>query len=386
MKKRVGILTSGGDCPGLNATIRGVAKALYARMGDNVEIVGILNGYHGLITGDYKEMNEDDFRGILTLGGTILGTKRTPFKLMRVVEEDKIDKVAAMKKTYKDAKLDCLLCLGGNGTHKTANLLSQEGLNIIGLPKTIDNDIYGTDVTFGFHTAVDIATDVIDRIHTTAGSHSRVMCIEIMGNKAGWLTLYSGIAGGADIILLPEMPYDIDRVCDAVERRAKKGSNFSIIAVAEGAMNEEEAKMKRKEWTAKRAEAGYTTATNRIAAAVQKKTGMETRVCIPGHMQRGGSPSAYDRVLATQFGSLDLGDAGVSATSRRTRSPIPAQRRLSGASSAGGMRRCWSIALSRSSLSVIAAYRMRSSGIGWHLSAKNLPATAITARTSLMGS
>ena len=290
MKKRVGILTSGGDCPGLNATIRGVAKALYARMGENVEIVGILNGYSGLINGDYKEMCEDDFRGILTLGGTILGTKRTPFKMMRVVEDDNIDKVAAMKKTYKDAKLDCLLCLGGNGTHKTANLLSQEGLNIIGLPKTIDNDIYGTDV--------------IDRIHTTAGSHSRVMCIEIMGNKAGWLTLYSGIAGGADIILLPEMPYDIDRVCDAVERRAKKGSNFSIIAVAEGAMNCEEARMKRKDWMAKRAEAGVgTTATNRIAQAVQKKTGMETRVCIPGHMQRGGSPSAYDRVLATQFGS-----------------------------------------------------------------------------------
>jgi len=160
MKKRVGILTSGGDCPGLNATIRGVAKALYARMGDNVEIVGIANGYSGLINGDYREMNEDDFRGILTLGGTILGTKRTPFKLMRVVEDDNIDKVAAMKKTYKAAKLDCLLCLGGNGTHKTANLLSQEGLNIIGLPKTIDNDIYGTDVTFGFHTAVDIATEV----------------------------------------------------------------------------------------------------------------------------------------------------------------------------------------------------------------------------------
>ena len=271
MKKRVGILTSGGDCPGLNATIRGVAKALYARMGDNVEIIGILNGYSGLINGDYKEMCEDDFRGILTLGGTILGTKRTPFKMMRVVEDDNIDKVAAMKKTYKEAKLDCLLCLGGNGTHKTANLLSQEGLNIIGLPKTIDNDIYGTDVTFGFHTAVDIATDVIDRIHTTAGSHSRVMCIEIMGNKAGWLTLYSGIAGGADIILLPEQPYDIDRVCSAVERRAKKGSNFSIIAVAEGAINCEEAGMKRKEWMAKRAEAGFgTTATNRIAQAVQE--------------------------------------------------------------------------------------------------------------------
>ena len=276
MKKRVGILTSGGDCPGLNATIRGVAKALYARMGDDVQIIGILNGYHGLINGDYKEMCPDDFRGLLTLGGTILGTKRTPFKMMRVVEEDNIDKVAAMKKTYKALKLDCLLTLGGNGTHKTANLLSQEGLNIIGLPKTIDNDIY----------------------------HSRVMCIEIMGNKAGWLTLYSGIAGGADIILLPEIPYDIDRVCNAVVKRAENGSNFSILAVAEGAINTEEAKMKRKEWTAKRAEAGLgTTATNRIAAAVQKKTGFETRVCIPGHMQRGGSPSAYDRVLATQFGS-----------------------------------------------------------------------------------
>ena len=304
MAIRVGILTSGGDCPGLNATLRGVAKALYHRMGDKVEIVGIMNGYDGLINGNFREMSPDEFSGILTVGGTILGTKRTPFKMMRVVEDDNIDKVAAMKKTYKEAKLDCLLCLGGNGTHKTANLLSQEGLNIIGLPKTIDNDIYGTDVTFGFHTAVDIATDVIDRIHTTAGSHSRVMCIEIMGNKAGWLTLYSGIAGGADIILLPEQPYDIDRVCSAVERRAKKGSNFSIIAVAEGAINCEESGMKRKEWMAKRAEAGFgTTATNRIAQAVQKKTGMETRVCIPGHMQRGGSPSAYDRVLATQFGS-----------------------------------------------------------------------------------
>ena len=304
MKKRVGILTSGGDCPGLNATIRGVAKALYARMGDNVEIVGILNGYSGLINGDYKEMCEDDFRGILTLGGTILGTKRTPFKKMRVVEDDKVDKVAAMKKNYRAAKLDCLLCLGGNGTHKTANLLSMNGVNVVTLPKTIDNDLWGTEMTFGFQSAIDIATTVIDSIHSTAFSHSRVFIVEVMGHKAGWLTLYSGIAGGADIILLPEQPYDIDRVCSAVERRAKKGSNFSIIAVAEGAINCEEAGMKRKEWMAKRAEAGFgTTATNRIAQAVQKKTGMETRVCIPGHMQRGGSPSAYDRVLATQFGS-----------------------------------------------------------------------------------
>ncbi|MCI2047562.1 MAG: 6-phosphofructokinase [Faecalibacterium sp.] len=304
MKRRIGILTSGGDCPGLNATIRGVSKALYQRMGDSVEIVGILNGYSGLINGDYREMKPTDFKGILTLGGTILGTKRTPYKLMRVVGDDQLDKVAAMKKTYKAAKLDCLLCLGGNGTHKTANLLSQEGLNIIGLPKTIDNDIYGTDVTFGFHTAVDIATEVIDRIHTTAGSHSRVMCIEIMGNKAGWLTLYSGIAGGADIILLPELPYSIDRVCAAVEKRAANGSNFSILAVAEGAMDCEEARQKRKDWMAKRMEAGTgATATNRIAAQIEQCTGAETRVCIPGHMQRGGSPSAYDRVLATQFGS-----------------------------------------------------------------------------------
>ena len=307
MKKRVGILTSGGDCPGLNATIRGAAKALYQRMGDKVEIVGIMNGYDGLIRGNYRDMDPCEFSGILTVGGTILGTKRTPFKKMRLVEDDKIDKVAAMKKTYKEAKLDCLLCLGGNGTHKNANLLSQEGLNVIGLPKTIDNDIYGTDVTFGFHTAVDIATEVIDRIHTTAASHGRCMVVEIMGNKAGWLTLYSGIAGGADIILIPEHPYDIEKVAKAVERRAKAGKNFSILAVAEGAYSVQEAKMKRKEWTAKRAEAGYTTATARIAKRVEELTGAETRICVPGHMQRGGSPSAYDRVLATQFGAYAAG-------------------------------------------------------------------------------
>ena len=307
MKKRVGILTSGGDCPGLNATLRGVAKALYHRMGDKVELVGVLNGYDGLINGNYREMDQSEFSGILTVGGTILGTKRTPFKMMRVMGDDKIDKVAAMKKTYKAAKLDCLLCLGGNGTHKTANLLSQEGLNIIGLPKTIDNDIFGTDVTFGFHTAVDIATDVIDRIHTTAGSHSRVMCIEIMGNKAGWLTLYAGIAGGSDIILIPEHPYDITKVAEAVSRRAEAGKNFSILAVAEGALSVEESKMKRKEWMAQRATENYTTATTRIAKRVEQLTGAETRICVPGHMQRGGSPSAYDRVLATQFGTYAAG-------------------------------------------------------------------------------
>ena len=303
-KLRVGMLTSGGDCPGLNATIRGAAKAIYEAFGeDKVEIVGIHDGYHGLIHGVYKVMQPSDFSGILTQGGTILGTKRTPFKMMQIIEDDKVDKVKEMKDTYKDLKLDCLFTLGGNGTHKTANMLSEEGLNVIGLPKTIDNDIYGTDVTFGFHSAVDIGTEVIDRIHTTANSHSRVMVIEIMGNKAGWLTLYSGLAGGADIILLPEIPYDIDKVAQACQKRADAGRNFSILAVAEGCFDVNEAKMKKKERARLRTEAGYTTATSRIAKQIQEMTGLETRTVVPGHMLRGGSPSAYDRILATQFGA-----------------------------------------------------------------------------------
>ncbi len=300
-KRRIGILTSGGDCPGLNATIRGVAKACFERMGeDNVEIVGIQNGYYGLINNIARDMSPSEFSGILTQGGTILGTKRQPFKM--IIGDDDGEKVKAMKETYKKQKLDCLLTLGGNGTHKTANLLSEEGLNVIGLPKTIDNDIFGTDVTFGFHTAVDIATDVIDRLHTTAASHSRILMVEIMGNKAGWLTLYSGIAGGADIIIIPEIAYNPDKVIEALNKRAAAGKTFSIVAFAEGAFDIEEAKLKKKERAKLRQEAGITTATNRLAAQIQKGTGIETRVCVPGHMLRGGSPSAYDRVLATKFG------------------------------------------------------------------------------------
>ncbi len=303
-KLKIGILTSGGDCPGLNATIRGVAKATYETFGeDKVEIIGIHDGYHGLIHGVYKTMTPSDFSGILTQGGTILGTKRTPFSKMTIIEDDKVDKVKEMKQTYKDLKLDCLFTLGGNGTHKTANMLSEEGLNVIGLPKTIDNDIYGTDVTFGFHTAVDIGTEVIDRIHTTANSHSRIMVIEIMGNKAGWLTLYSGLAGGADIILLPEIPFDIEKVSQACQKRADAGKDFSIIAAAEGCFDIEEAKLKKKERARLRQERGETTATARIAREIQEKTGLETRTVVPGHILRGGSPSAYDRVLATQFGA-----------------------------------------------------------------------------------
>lgn len=303
-KLKIGILTSGGDCPGLNATIRGVAKATYETFGDDkVEIVGIHDGYHGLIHGDYKIMSPSDFSGILTTGGTILGTKRTPYKMMQIIEDDNVDKVKEMKQTYKELKLDCLFTLGGNGTHKTANMLSEEGLNVIGLPKTIDNDIYGTDVTFGFHTAVDIGTEVIDRIHTTANSHSRIMVIEIMGNKAGWLTLYSGLAGGADIILIPEIPFDMDKVAKACQKRADAGKAFSILAVAEGAFDTEEAKLKKKERAKARAERGEVTATARIAKTIEIKTGLETRTVVPGHFLRGGSPSAYDRMLATQFGA-----------------------------------------------------------------------------------
>jgi 6-phosphofructokinase 1 len=303
MKRRIGILTSGGDCPGLNATIRGVAKACFESFGEeNVQIVGIQNGYYGLINNIAREMDASEFSGILTQGGTILGTKRQPFKMMTVIGEDNVDKVKNMKQTYKKLKLDCLLTLGGNGTHKTSKLLADEGLNIIGLPKTIDNDIYGTDVTFGFHTAVDIATDAIDRLHTTAASHSRILFCEIMGNKAGWLTVNAGIAGGADVILIPEIPYDITKVAESLIKRAESGKGFSIVAVAEGAFDVEEAKMKKKERAKKRSEAGILTATSRIAAQIQAATGIESIVCVPGHMLRGGSPSAYDRILATKFG------------------------------------------------------------------------------------
>ena len=301
MKRRIGILTSGGDCPGLNACIRGVARASYSMF--DTEIVGIQDGYAGLIAGDYKEMKQSDFSGILTLGGTILGTRRTPFRNMRVVSEDGVDKVKAMKANYKKMKLDCLVTLGGNGTHKTANLLAEEGMNVIGLPKTIDNDIWGTDVTFGFHTAVDIATEVIDRIHTTAASHGRCMVIEIMGNKAGWLTLYSGIAGGADIILLPEIPYDINKVAAAVNKRAKEGKRFSIIAVAEGAISKEQAALSKKEYKKYIATRQYPSISYEIGAKISELTGQEVRVAVPGHMQRGGSPCPYDRVLSTRLGA-----------------------------------------------------------------------------------
>lgn len=299
--KKIGILTSGGDCPGLNAAIRGVAKASYEMF--DCEIIGIKDGFKGLINKDYRVMQPIDFSGILTRGGTILGTARTPFKKMRKIEEDNIDKVACMVENYEKLGLDCLVTLGGNGTHKNANLLRQEGLNVIGLPKTIDNDIWGTDICFGFHSAVDIATDVIDRIHTTADSHDRVMLVELMGNKAGWLTLYAGLAGGADVIIIPEMPYSDERVLAALEKRHASGKNFSILAIAEGALSEKEAQMTKKELKKSRSNSNFSAVSYRLAEKINKELGLETRVTIPGHQQRGGSPSPYDRVLSTILGA-----------------------------------------------------------------------------------
>lgn len=299
---RIGMLTSGGDCQALNAAMRGVVKGICSNV-DEVEIYGFSEGYKGLIYGNYRMLTSSDFSGILTKGGTILGSSRQPFKLMRVPDENGLDKVEAMKQTYHKLCLDCLVILGGNGTHKTANLLREEGLNVVTLPKTIDNDIWGTDMTFGFQSAVNIATDAIDCIHTTAASHGRVFIVEVMGHKVGWLTLHAGIAGGADIILLPEIPYDIDKVIEAIEKRAKVGKRFTILAVAEGAISKEDAMLSKKELKEKKKKSPYPTVSYEIADKIKEKTGQEIRITVPGHTQRGGTPCPYDRVLSTRLGA-----------------------------------------------------------------------------------
>ena len=300
--KRIGMLTSGGDCQALNAAMRGVVKGLSNNL-DELEIYGFHNGYKGLIYGDYHLLTSADFSGILTKGGTILGSSRQPFKQMRVPDENGLDKVEAMKQTYHKLNLDCLVILGGNGTQKTANLLRQEGLNVVHLPKTIDNDIYGTDVTFGFQSAINIATEAIDCIHTTAASHNRVFIVEVMGHKVGWLTLYAGIAGGADIILLPEIPYDINKVVEAINKRTKAGKGFTILAVAEGAISKEDSSLTKKAYKAKVADRKYPSVSYEIADQIYEAAGVEVRVTVPGHTQRGGSPCPYDRVLSTRLGA-----------------------------------------------------------------------------------
>ena len=283
-QKTIGILTAGGDCPGLNAAIRGIAKT--AMVQHNMKVIGISSGFLGLIEKEFFEIKEHHLSGILTLGGTILGTSREkPFKKTDNLV-DSIDKPAIIKQNYDELGLDCLVCIGGNGTQKTAYGLTEVGLNVIGIPKTIDNDVYGTDITFGFQSAVDIATEAIDRLHTTANSHKRIMVIELMGHKAGWIALYAGVASGGDVILIPEIPYKQDVIVKYVNDRVTRGKDYSIIVVAEGIETKGDKP------------AGYY-----IAKMLRKHTGIEVRETVLGYIQRGGTPSPMDRLLATEYGS-----------------------------------------------------------------------------------
>jgi 6-phosphofructokinase 1 len=316
--KKFGILTAGGDCPGLNAAIRGVCRAAHDRYG--MTIVGIANGYRGLIDEDTSILKPEDFSGILTRGGTILGTSREkPFKVSAGGDFFEIagDKVQAIKNTYRKLDLDCLVVMGGNGTNTTGYRLAREGLNVIGLPKTIDNDIVGTDRTFGFHSALAICTEAIDRLHSTAHSHNRVMVIEVMGHKAGWLALYAGVAGGGDVILIPEIPYNIKNIARHLVERTSAGKPFSIVVVAEGAMSREVSLMEKKDRKKYRAENGPSAA-YRVAREIEAETGMETRATVLGYVQRGGIPSASDRVLATSLGTATADLLATGAYGRMT--------------------------------------------------------------------
>jgi ATP-dependent phosphofructokinase / diphosphate-dependent phosphofructokinase len=281
---RIGILTAGGDCPGINAAIRGVGKTAIVKYG--MSLIGISDGFTGMINKDYVELSEKDLSGILTLGGTILGTSREkPFKSSG--KKNEIKKPALISEHYDQLGLDCLVCIGGNGTLKTAHLLSQEGLNVVGIPKTIDNDVWGTDITFGFDSAVNIATEAIDRLHSTANSHKRIMLIELMGHNAGWIALYSGIASGGDVILIPEIPYKEEKIAEYLLHRAEENKPYSIVVVAEGVSNP----------LKDRSVAHY------LSNRINEMTGLETRETVLGYIQRGGTPSPMDRVLATRYGT-----------------------------------------------------------------------------------
>ena len=279
---RIGILTSGGDCPGINATIRGVCKTAINHYG--MEVIGIHSGVQGLLTKEVETFDEKSLSGLLNLGGTILGTSREkPFKKKGITADT--NKPALIERNVKELGLDCVVCIGGNGTQKTAAKLSAMGINVVSIPKTIDNDIWGTDFSFGFDSAVNIATDAIDRLHSTASSHKRVMVIEVMGHKAGWIALYSGMAGGGDVILIPEIPYDIHQIGDTILQRLKKGKPYSIVVVAEGIKTD-----------------GRKRAAEYIAQEIEYETGIETRETVLGYIQRGGSPTPFDRNLSTRMG------------------------------------------------------------------------------------
>jgi len=317
MPKSIGILTSGGDCPGLNAAIRAVGKAGLET--HNFRTIGFRDGFRGLMQDRTVLLDRDRLSNILTLGGTILGTSRDkPHKMP--VGNQTLDMTDAMVEVCRKNALECLVCLGGGGTQKNAKRLMDAGLNIITLPKTIDNDVACTDVSFGFDTALDIATDAIDRLHSTASSHNRIIVVEIMGHRAGWLALGAGIAGGADVVLIPEVPYDINAVADEIKARTREGKHFSIVAVAEGALSIDQAKAfdkahkekghakgKKDRDAARQALVELDTAhegnTLRLTEQLEALTGLESRLTILGHLQRGGTPSAADRILATRLGT-----------------------------------------------------------------------------------
>ncbi|MFC1632444.1 6-phosphofructokinase [Candidatus Omnitrophota bacterium] len=291
-KKRVAILSGGGDCPGINPVIRAIVrKGLQA----GYELIGIKNGWKGLVEKEFIELDLESVSGILPRGGTILGTSRTnPYKSKNQVQKAKAN--------YKSLGIEALIAIGGEDTLGVANSLHKEGLNLVGVPKTIDNDLSATDRTFGFDTAVNIATEAIDRIHTTAESHHRVMVVEVMGRHSGWIGLEAGLAGGADTILIPEFPIDLDEVCALIKQRHSRGKNFSIIVIAEGARFKEGTEVLQDTELDAFGHVKLGGIGQILAKEVQKRTWFETRVTVLGHIQRGGSPTAYDRVLGTRYG------------------------------------------------------------------------------------
>ena len=313
-KKRIAVLTGGGDCPGLNAVIRAVAKK--AILTQDMEIIGIEDGYLGLIENRCRALSYQDVSGILTLGGTILGTSNTANPYRHAVREGKEpvfrDVSAAAIGNLKKLGVVCLVCIGGDGTLAIAHRLQEDGVNVVGVPKTIDNDLRGTDVTFGFDSAVTVATEGIDRIHTTAQSHHRVMIVEVMGRTAGWLALHSGLAGGGDVILIPEIPYDIEVVAERVRERAQKGKRFSIIVVSEGAKPKGGEMVVERVVTDSHDPIRLGGVGAKLARDIEDACGLTTRYTILGHLQRGGTPTAFDRTLATRFGhhAMELVAAG----------------------------------------------------------------------------
>ena len=333
--RRVGVLTAGGDSPGLNAAIRGFGKAAIGQYG--MELVGFVEGFKGLAMNNVRELTGNDLAGILTVGGTILGTSRDkPHKM--TVDGQVVDMVPTIVDNYEKDGLDALVCIGGGGTVKNALRLAEAGLNIIHLPKTIDNDIAHTDTSFGFSTALGIATEAIDRLHSTAHSHHRIILVETMGHKAGWLALGSGIAGGADIVLIPELPYSVESVAASVAKRAASGRNFSVIAIAEGARSvSDAANLAAAESLVKSAAspeerqaaknyrnsviASHRDNAFKLAAQLEGLTGLESRVTVLGYVQRGGIPDAADRLLGTILGGAGAecvasGEFGVTVASR----------------------------------------------------------------------